>query len=324
MSDKKFDLLRALSELSYRLHTFNMRQAAADYDYIIDWMKSPLLNNGVHRRPHPAGKNTSDEYSNNCPIPFHDYNHYEQCINKTESISILENISTIINELSSLVSDEIEVTALDAYKEYTDDILHQLDENHQSSLPGEIITAYFSAKQTPIEINKSYYYPLYDQSGVRLKIDPDYEYIPKKYILSDDYEVLIPSVDATKAYFYLTSNQNRNMSIYHTYSTTISNVNRLVYEKRKAILKTAWLSQDKTPKSIGASSTMNIFDKNGNYINSSEGLDVVAYYYIDGEKIYNNDLRVRTTNSNGRLVVGAASTILVEKIEFCTSPVAAL
>ena len=328
MSDK-FDLLQTLSDLSYRLRCVGMEQASADYDYMIAWMRSPLLNNGVHLKPHPAGKNTIDVYSNNCPIPYDDYSYATHFTDNKEIIFLLKSANDIINEISSKVTDSIESNAISAYREYTDNVLSILDSNYVPSHPqaGEILTAYFSAKQTPINITKSYYYYLYEPSGSRLMIEQEYEYIPLKYILSDGSEILIPSEYATKAYLCTTSNQgsgsSMSMSIYHTYSSDINNIVSLAYEKRPANLITAWLSNDKTPIAVNQYPKY-LYDKDGNRIAAPSSYQVVAYYYVNGERIYNGDRFVTISVSDNHLAIGAKSSTTIEKVEYVISPLAEL
>lgn len=121
---KTSDLLRALSELAYRLQTLNMAQAAADYSYLVDWMKSPLFNNGVHLPPHPAGKSTKDEYSSNCPIPYYVQNGIaDDCLSIAEAIDVLSGIKSILAEIKSSTEDIDEIIAIDAFDKYTSDLI---------------------------------------------------------------------------------------------------------------------------------------------------------------------------------------------------------
>lgn len=63
-------LLEELHKCAVDLRRVGMMQSVGDYDYLVAWLRSPEFNNGEHLKPHPAGENTIDEYSNNCPIPF--------------------------------------------------------------------------------------------------------------------------------------------------------------------------------------------------------------------------------------------------------------
>ena len=183
------------------------------------------------------------------------------------------------------------------------------------------VTAYLSSNKSPINITMSYYYPVYDDNGTRIKIEPEKSYLPKKYVLSDESEVMIPSADATKTYFALTSNQDPSLAIYHTLSSSISNVASIVYENKPANLITAWVSNDKTAQTVGPWSPKFLYDEEGKRIAISQGLSVVAYYYVNGEKIYNNDLYVRMSDSGGMLRIGAKADVVIEKVEYSIQPV---
>ena len=195
------------------------------------------------------------------------------------------------------------------------------DYGYSTTKTAETVTAYFSSNKAPINLTMSYYYPVYDDTGTQLKIAPEKSYLPKKYVLSDESEVVIPSADATKTYFYMTSNQSPNLSIYHTYTNTINNVVSLVYETRPANLITAWVSADKTAQTVGPWSLKYLYDGDGNQISLPQGLVVVAYYYVNGEKVYNNDIYVRMSDSGGKLRVGAKNDIVIEKVEYNAQPV---
>ena len=187
--------------------------------------------------------------------------------------------------------------------------------------PPEVLEAYFSSNKSPVDITYSSYKFIFDGTGTSLKIEPEKSYLPKKYILSDESEIVIPSADATKTYFYLTSNQDPGLSIYHTVTTTINNLVRLVYETRPATLITAWVSADKTAQTVGPWSPQFLYDEDGNRIIRPDGLIVVAYYYVNGEKIYNNDLYVRMSDYDHRLRISAKADIVIEKIEYNVQPV---
>lgn len=192
---------------------------------------------------------------------------------------------------------------------------------YSTTKTAETVTAYLSTNKSPINITMSYYYPVYDDTGTQINIKPEKSYLPKKYILSDESEVEIPSADATKTYFDMTSNQSPALSVYHTLTNNINNVVNLVYEIRPANLITAWVSEDKTSQTVGPWSVQFLYDENGNRISLPQGLCVVAYYYVNGEKIYNNNIYVRMSDSGGRLRVGAKADIVIEKVEYSVQPV---
>ena len=187
--------------------------------------------------------------------------------------------------------------------------------------PPQVVAGYFSSNKSPINLTMSYYYPVYDESGTQLKIAPEKSYLPKKYILSDESEIEIPSADATKTYFAMTSNQSPDLSIYHTLYNVINNVVSIVYESKPANLITAWVSDDKSAQTVGPWSVKFLYDESGSRIPIPQGLCVVAYYYVNGEKIYNDDIYVSMSDSSGKLRIGAKNDVLIEKVEYSVQPV---
>lgn len=205
MSDT-YDLLRALSELAYRLYTLNMTQAAADYDYLVDWMKSPSFNNGVHLPPHPAGKNTKDEYSSNCPIPYYTTEDVAPgCLNVVEAVDALNGIKSILAKLKSGTEDSIEVTAIEAYETYTDDLImvltgeehtHTVDFNESISMDSNsrIDKIYSDGKLLTYDFTKSYRVTKYLNASTgewedNYTTNPDGEIVGPLYLTLDrDYK----------------------------------------------------------------------------------------------------------------------------------------
>lgn len=185
----------------------------------------------------------------------------------------------------------------------------------------ETFIAYFSSNKSPVDIDYSSYKSVYNETGARLEIEPEKSYLPTKYILSDESEIEIPSADATKTYFALTSNQNLELSIFHTSTSTLKGIVGLKYELQEANLLTAWVSDDQSAQTVGPWSTRYLYDESGNQFPIPQGSSVVAYYYVNGEKIYNRDLFVRMTDSGGKLMIGARADILIEKVEFNVQPV---
>ena len=205
MSDT-YDLLRALSELAYRLYTLNMTQAAADYDYLVDWMKSPSFNNGVHLPPHPAGKNTIDKYSSNCPIPYYITEDVAPgCLNVVEAVDALKGIKSILAELKSGTEDSIEVTAIEAYETYTGDLItvlngeqptHTVDFNEPISMSSNsrIDEIYSDGKLLTYDFTKSYKVTKYLNASTgewedNYTTNPDGEIVGPLYLTLDrDYK----------------------------------------------------------------------------------------------------------------------------------------
>lgn len=118
------DLLEELHKRAVDLRYVGMMQSAGDYDYLVAWLRSPEFNNGEHLRPHPAGENTIDEYSNNCPIPFTPSRHMiSYCINNDIAEQLIQSARYIITELLNIYTDDIEQTAINAYLDYSDKII---------------------------------------------------------------------------------------------------------------------------------------------------------------------------------------------------------
>ena len=126
-----------LHEYAIRLKKLGLLQIAGDIDYLIAWLKSPEFNNGFHLPPHPAGENTYDEYSHHCPIPF------IQCrtilkrfVNNCEALNLIGSAKDIITELLSEYTSDLEQTAIQAYIDYTDNLINVLsDEESDPPIP---------------------------------------------------------------------------------------------------------------------------------------------------------------------------------------------
>ena len=118
--------LDAISEYAYRLKLLGMIQSAGNYDYLVAWIRSPSYNGGSYLPPHPAGNNTIDEYSHNCPIPYYDQYEYRNCSDIDKAIMLLKSIATCIDNLKAYVDNDLEQTAILSYKDYTTDIIKSL------------------------------------------------------------------------------------------------------------------------------------------------------------------------------------------------------
>lgn len=118
--------LDAISEYAYQLKLLGMLQSAGNYDYLVAWIKSPSFNNGDYLPPHPAGNNTIDEYSNNCPIPYYDPCEYRACSDIDKAIMLLKYIATHIDNLKAYIDNDLEQTAILSYKNYTTNIIESL------------------------------------------------------------------------------------------------------------------------------------------------------------------------------------------------------
>lgn len=118
--------LDAISEYAYQLKLLGMIQSAGNYDYLVAWIKSPLYNGGSYLPPHPAGNNTIDEYSHNCPIPYYDPYEYRNCSDIDKTIMLLKYIATHIDNLEAYIDNDLEQTAILSYKGYTENMIESL------------------------------------------------------------------------------------------------------------------------------------------------------------------------------------------------------
>lgn len=121
--------LSTIHEYAHNLRHLNMLQAAGDFDYLVAWIRSPEWAGGIHLKPNPAGKDTVDAYSNNCPIPFPPCCKLaEICTDKRVAIQYIKCIKPIIQDLLNEYTDEVEQTAIQAYLDYCDDLIRVLSE----------------------------------------------------------------------------------------------------------------------------------------------------------------------------------------------------
>lgn len=121
--------LEKLHIIAFDLRNLGMLQTAGDIDYLVSWLRSPEFNNGEHLGPHPAGKNTIDPYSNNCPIPFTaSAETIKQCKSRLSVGVILSEAKDILISLKTTYNSDIETVALDSYIEYVTTVKSILDE----------------------------------------------------------------------------------------------------------------------------------------------------------------------------------------------------
>lgn len=119
--------LERLRMIAFDLREIGMLQTAGDIDYLVSWLRSPEFNNGEHLAPHPAGENTVDVYSNNCPIPFTpSVNMIQRCTDSHSAIQLIQSAKDIINDLSDVYTDSIEQTAINVYSEYSNKVISLL------------------------------------------------------------------------------------------------------------------------------------------------------------------------------------------------------
>ena len=115
------NLLKLISDKAYRLKMLNMKQVAADFDFLVAWLKSSEYNSKLqvnnHVPPNPAGADTIDSHSNNCPIPFTVSGELiSGCRDSDDAIFTLTELDLLIDEI--IAADQDEVVAIAKYKEY--------------------------------------------------------------------------------------------------------------------------------------------------------------------------------------------------------------
>ena len=119
--------LERLRVIAFDLREIGMLQTAGDIDYLVSWLRSPEFNHGEHLAPHPAGENTVDVYSNNCPIPFTpSVSMIQRCTDSHSAIQLIQSAKDIINDLSDVYIDSLEQTAINVYLEYSNKVISLL------------------------------------------------------------------------------------------------------------------------------------------------------------------------------------------------------
>lgn len=123
------ELLIKIESYSYALEKLHLYQIACDYGYFVAWMKSIEWNNGEHLAPHPAGENTLDEYSHNCPIPYYVNSElFKSCNNLQLAKSFITSIKQLFSDIKSLLTNELENSVVDCYIEYSEKLLDYLNQ----------------------------------------------------------------------------------------------------------------------------------------------------------------------------------------------------
>lgn len=123
------DELVKLREIEYELNNIGMRQIAGDIGYLVSWLISPEYNNGVHKKPDPAGPNTIDAGSNNCPIPYIvSVDDVIMCTARFYANSLLNSALHIIDSLKTVYTKDVESTAFSEYEITIHKMLSLLDE----------------------------------------------------------------------------------------------------------------------------------------------------------------------------------------------------
>ena len=128
--------LQKLHEFAVNLRYIGMTQSAGDYDYLVSWLASTDFSNGKHLKPNPAGENTIDVYSNNCPIPFtSSLDLIKTCTSILDAKYIVGEILNILDYLKSIFTSNEESTAIESYIDYTNTLYEML--GGETTKPGE-------------------------------------------------------------------------------------------------------------------------------------------------------------------------------------------
>ena len=145
------DLLDQLLGYSYQLYKLNMRQPAGDYDYLVAWLRSTdPINSDKHFGVVPAGENTISPFANNCPIPYTATKELvKDNYNEVMCLCLVENIYQVLTELLSSVSSDDEITAVNAYLNYTSKLITLLNGEDPGPAPGPHGSAYLDDPTAP-------------------------------------------------------------------------------------------------------------------------------------------------------------------------------
>ena len=167
------------------------------------------------------------------------------------------------------------------------------------------------------------YKRMYSESGEGIPFRPEIEYTLVRYVkkTGEDVEPGTESSGISNWYFGLASNQTFQLYLYLKPERTVS-YGAVVYREAPATLHTAYLSADKSPKTVTTGKVEYLYDVDGNKIPYPEANNIVnvAYYYANGERIYNDDVKIRMTKYSRMLAVGVASAITIDRIEYSIQP----
>lgn len=187
--------------------------------------------------------------------------------------------------------------------------------------------AYFTtageSATTDRTIGYTAWYGLYDAEGKTILLKPECEYTLLKFIAADGYEYNPNESTFFYPQFHFGYTSNSEYILYLYLKVNVSRgFRQVVYRETPATLYTGYLTADKTPGVAGPWSIAIIYDENGVQVpyGSSYPQIAVAYYYVNGERIYNGDAKVRVTDYGGSLAIGAQTDITIEKIEYSIQP----
>lgn len=125
-----------LYEIQWQLNKLGSLQLAGDYAYLISYIISEQWDNPLKDsrflKTHPRGENTYCPPASNCPIPFTRLyktitNDLYKHNNKDLVITYLKEIYDLLLEYRTIDSDILFTDTIDAYRDYTRNILESLD-----------------------------------------------------------------------------------------------------------------------------------------------------------------------------------------------------
>ena len=170
------DRLNTIHKYAHKLRHLGMLQVAGDLDYLVAWIRSPEWTGGAHLEPHPAGKDTIDFNSNNCPIPYTPCDEIVRCCtDKQFAVGYMQIAKSAIQELLSTYTDNIEQTAINAYLDYSDKVIALLKGEDPGPTPPppepEGTNSYINTDKTDDELLPNVDYILYDSSASLFSYD---------------------------------------------------------------------------------------------------------------------------------------------------------
>ena len=110
------ECLKALLFASEEFKNIGLLQLYADLGYLCAWFTTvDTYNISGHRPPDPAGDETSDIHSNNCPIPYPVTDILLYCKDLNKLKYIIPNVNNILTEMLNLDLNNSEVIAVNSF-----------------------------------------------------------------------------------------------------------------------------------------------------------------------------------------------------------------
>ena len=270
-----------LHEYAIRLKKLGLLQIAGDIDYLIAWLKSPEFNNGFHLPPHPAGENTYDEHSHCCPIPFIPCRTaLKRFVNNCEVLNLIGSAKDIITELLSEYTSDLEQTAIQAYIDYTDNLINIFSDEGSDTptptLPEVFTSGYFGGtNELKFTISGSTY--TFDHGVTTLVYN----------INTGDYE----DYDSTKSYTVIKCVNYQGETIIRTGITVKSN-NDKIYMKNESGSSIS-VARVKLAVSSSDVEVVTVYNASNEAFNAFKYIlnNIVYYYVLDQVQVnWTNDL----------------------------------